>query len=76
MYYSGWTAGKVYSKSELDKFSKEKLNEDPNRKEADIRSIKDWMSKQPHLKENGRKGLSIILALNSSKNVIRGGTRA
>ena len=57
MYYSGWTAGKVYSKSELDKFAKERLNEDPNRKEADIRSIKDWMNKQPHLKENGRKGL-------------------
>ena len=56
MYYSGWTVGKVYSKDELEKIAKEKLNEDPNRREADIRSIKDWMSKQPHLKDHGRKG--------------------
>ena len=56
MYYSGWTVGKVYSKDELEKIAKETLNEDPNRREADIRSIKDWMSKQPHLKDHGRKG--------------------
>ena len=56
MYYSGWTVGKTFSKDELEKIAKEKLNEDPNRREADIRSIKDWMSKQPHLKDHGRKG--------------------
>ena len=53
---SAWTVGKVYSEPELEAIAKEKLNEDSNRREADIRSIKDWMSKQPHLKENGRKG--------------------
>ena len=56
MYYSGWTVGKTFSKDELETLAKEKLNEDPNRREADIRSIKDWMSKQPHLKDHGRKG--------------------
>jgi len=57
----GWTVGKVYSKDELEKIGKEKLNEDPNRREADIRSIKDWMSKQPHLKDHGRKDDNFIL---------------
>ena len=56
-----WTVGKVYSETELEAIAKERLNEDSKRREADIRSIKEWMSKQPHLKENGRKGLLGIL---------------
>ena len=33
----------------------ENLNEDPDRRDADIKAIKDWMKKQPHLKD-GRNG--------------------
>ena len=43
--------GKIYSTSELDNLAKERLNEDPNRRENDVRAIKEWMSKQPHLKD-------------------------
>ena len=52
----GKNVGKIYSSAELDTFAKEKLNEDPARRKNDIKAIKDWMSKQPHLKENCRNG--------------------
>ena len=45
----------VYSKEELEKLAKEKINEDIGRQKDDIRAIKDWMKKQPHLKD-GRMG--------------------
>ena len=45
----------VHTKEQLEKFAIENLNEDPKRIEADIKSIKDWMKKQPHLKD-GRNG--------------------
>jgi hypothetical protein len=48
--------GQIFCESDLESFAKERLNEDPQRREADIRSIKDWISKQPHLKDNCRKG--------------------
>ena len=51
-----YVPGKVLSKAEIETIAKEKLNEDPKRRDADIRAIKEWMRKQPHLKENGRNG--------------------
>ena len=47
--------GKVLTAQELQSFCVEKLNEDPKRRDNDIKAIKDWMSKQPHLKD-GRHG--------------------
>ena len=45
----------VFSKEELEKLAKEKINEDIGRQKDDIRAIKYWMKKQPHLKD-GRMG--------------------
>ncbi|OWR47336.1 putative SEC14, partial [Danaus plexippus plexippus] len=35
---------------ELAKKAREELNEDAKTIESDLRSIKDWLSKQPHLR--------------------------
>ena len=43
---------KVYTKEEVQKMAIENLNEDPERGDAVIKAIKDWMKKQPHLKDN------------------------
>ncbi len=56
MFQNGWDVGKVLTEQELEAIAKERLNEDPQRRSADIRAIKDWLNKQPHLKENARKG--------------------
>ena len=47
--------GKVWSPKELESICVDRLNEDPKRRENDIKAIKDWMSKQPHLKD-GKNG--------------------
>lgn len=39
---------------ELAKKAKEELNEDTGRLEKDLKAIKEWISKQPHL--NARMG--------------------
>ena len=49
---------KVYTKEEVQKMAIENLNEDPDRRDADIKAIKDWMKKQPHLKD-GRNGKQV-----------------
>ena len=36
-------------KEKLNTIAKEKLNEDPDRLENDLKAIKDWIRKQPHL---------------------------
>ena len=56
--------GKVLTAQELQTFCVEKLNEDPKRRDNDIKAIKDWMSKQPHLKD-GRHGNFIKVICNS-----------
>lgn len=48
--------GKVLAQEELEKLAKELLNEDPKRREADIKHIRDWINKQPHLGKNVRQG--------------------
>ena len=45
-----------WSKEELEKYAREHLNEDPKRTESDIKAIKDWVKKQPHLNKNIRIG--------------------
>ena len=39
---------------ELQKYCKEVLNEDPDRRDEDIEHIRQWIKKQPHL--NARTG--------------------
>ena len=52
-----WTVGKVYNETELEAIAKESLNEEADKIETNIATIKEWMNKQPHLEENGRKGI-------------------
>ena len=42
--------------NELAKLAKNELNEDPARLKADIKHIKEWMKKQPHLAKSARIG--------------------
>lgn len=43
---------------ELQEKAKRELNEDPNRIKDDIKYIKEWLDKQPHLK--ARKGKLLV----------------
>ena len=45
------------SKEELEKRARENLNEDPKRTASDIKAIKEWIKKQPHLNKNVRTGM-------------------
>ncbi len=40
----------LLSPEDLAKRAKEELNEDPKRRENDIKAIRDWFKKEPHLK--------------------------
>ena len=51
--------GKVLSQEELEKRAKKELNEDPKRRDKDIKHIKDWINQQPHLAGNVRQGNKI-----------------
>ena len=42
----------VLSDEVLEKQAREELNEDPTRRDADIKAIKEWIKKQPHLNGN------------------------
>lgn len=43
---------------ELDEIARKELNEDPKRVEDDIKHMKEWIAKQPHLR--ARTGKNII----------------
>ena len=58
---SAMSVGKVLTPSEIESLAIERLNEDPKRRNNDVKAIKDWMSKQPHLKENGRNGKTRLI---------------
>ena len=47
----------VISPADLEKIARTELNEDPSRRDADIKAIKDWIKKQPHLHGNVCTGL-------------------
>ena len=49
----------AWSKEDLEAYAKEHLNEDPKRTPNDIKAIKDWIKKQPHLNKNVRTGREI-----------------
>ena len=51
----------VLPPAELAKIAKEELDEVPERQEADIKAIKDWMAKQPHLNGHARNGECALL---------------
>ena len=48
-----------WKKEDLEKYARENLNEDPKRTESDIKAIKEWIKKQPHLNKNVRNGKHI-----------------
>ena len=52
------------SDRELEKLAREELNEDPSRRDADIKAIKDWLKKQPHLDGN------VCIGMNGSISVV------
>ncbi len=50
------TAGNVFEDQLLKQIAKEDLNEIPERREEDIKAIKQWIKQQPHLKKYGKTG--------------------
>ncbi len=48
--------GKVFSHEELVELAKTEINENPSMIKADMKAIKDWIKKQPHLAKTSRQG--------------------
>ncbi len=48
--------GKVLTKEELDALARTELNEDPNMVQRDVRALKQWIRKQPHLAKTAKQG--------------------
>ena len=48
--------GKVFTKDELEDKLKNELKEDPKMVEKDIKALKQWIKKQPHLAKTGKQG--------------------
>jgi len=46
----------VIPETELAKIAKEQLNEDPKRVKADLKALRDWIAKQPHLAKTAKTG--------------------
>ncbi len=53
--------GKVYTDEELNKKAKEELKEDPKRIEKDMKAIREWIKKQPHLAKTSKQGQSVAI---------------
>ncbi len=56
MSSDGETLGKLFSEDELTRMAKEELNEDPKRVDKDIKAIREWIKKQPHLAKSAKQG--------------------
>ena len=48
--------GKVFSPSELADLARTELNEDPSMVKKDLKAIKEWIKKQPHLAKTAQQG--------------------
>ena len=53
--------GKHFSDEELVKMAKETINEDPRNRETDLKAIKEWIKKQPHLNKYIRQDDDFLL---------------
>lgn len=49
----------VLSDEEIAEKAREELNEDPDRVKSDIKAIREWIKKQPHLSKNARTGIRL-----------------
>ena len=56
----------VLPPDQVAKLAKKDLNEDPSRRDRDVKAIQEWLKKQPHLDGNVRSGRQSIHV----KNVI------
>ena len=48
--------GKVFSELDLIELARKEINEDPSMVKKDIKAIKEWMKKQPHLAKTAQQG--------------------
>ncbi len=48
--------GKIFTPEELALKLKNDLNEDPTMVKKDIKALKQWIKKQPHLAKTGKQG--------------------
>ncbi len=65
--------GKLSDES-LEKIARDELNEDPVRRDADLKAIKEWIKKQPHLNGSvctGNKILDSFQKVFASKIIIQ-----
>ena len=53
--------GKIFTESELQDLAVKNLNEDPKRRDADVKHIKSWIKQQPHLDKYVRQDDEFIL---------------
>ena len=55
------SVGKHFSDAELVTMAKEIINEDPRNRETDLKAIKEWIKKQPHLSKYIRQDDDFLL---------------
>ena len=41
--------GPIFTPQDLEEMAKKEINEDPQTRQSDIKTIKEWIKKQPHL---------------------------
>ncbi len=55
------TVGKRFSPEELREMARAELNEEPARREKDLKAIKEWIRKQPHLAKTAKQDDDFLL---------------
>ncbi len=50
------TVGKVFTEEELEELARTEMNEDPEMVRKDLKALKQWIKKQPHLAKTGKQG--------------------